>query len=317
MSIVHHRRPTVEQIFERRRLAVGSVLALRARKLGGKVVQILTRTAWGSSWSHPGSGQVRPHARRGVIVHHSVTAEGGDRASVSQILRGIENLDRHTNGWMGSYNYAIDHSGSIYELTGLTTIGTHAARHNTAYWGVCYIGDGRVSFPAAAQQALFELIAWLVAQAGHGLEVLGHGEVNSTACPGPIVQAALRPSGETPPMPENGNPTGLRVDGMLGRKTIAALQERLRELKYYSGPIDGKIDIPISLTVTALQRHLNDNGATPALAIDGAGLVQTGLKTHTIAALQAYLGTPVDGVLSLPSSQAVRALQSRLNEKSL
>jgi len=277
------------------------------------MVEILSRATWGSSWAHPGAGQARPASRQGVIVHHSVTAEGGDRGSVAQILRNIEDLDRHTNRWTGSYNYAIDHSGTIYELTGLTTVGTHAAGHNTAYWGICYIGDGRVSFPEPARRALHELTTWLSTQAGHALTIVGHGQVNNTACPGPLIQAALSAS-SGPSGPAAGENGGLLdVDGALGPRTVSALQERLRSLNYYSGPVDGSLDRPVSLTVKALQRYLNDHGAHPLLAVDGAGLAQNGQRTLTIAALQTFLGTPVDGVLSVPSSEAVRALQARLN----
>jgi len=281
------------------------------------MVEILSRATWGSSWAHPGAGQVRPASRQGVIVHHSVTAEGGDRGSVAQILRNIENLDRHTNRWTGSYNYAIDHSGTIYELTGLATVGTHAAGHNTAYWGICYIGDGRVSFPEPARRALHELTTWLSTQAGHALTIVGHGQVNNTACPGPLVQAALSGlSGSSVPASADGG-APLNVDGALGPKTISALQIQLRIKNYYTGPVDGTLDQPVSLTVKALQKYLNDHGATPVLEIDGAGFTQDGVKTHTIAALQAFLGTPIDGVLSTPSSTAVRALQARLNANAL
>ena len=273
------------------------------------MVQIISRAGWGSTWSHPGAGSVRPADRRGVIIHHSVTAEGGDRASVSSILRQIERLDRDVNKWSGSYNYAVDHSGAVYELTGLSVVGTHASGHNTAYWGVCYIGDGRYSFPKAAGQSIRALITWLESQAGHPLEVLGHGQVNSTECPGPLVRSFLEGDSGC-------GDTGLVADGTLGSQTIRALQDRLRERGYYTGPSDGVLDTPSSATVAALQRYLNDKGANPALIVDGAGLLQTGVTTKTNRALQVYLGTPADGVLDAPVSAAVRRLQARLADGS-
>jgi peptidoglycan hydrolase-like protein with peptidoglycan-binding domain len=103
----------------------------------------------------------------------------------------------------------------------------------------------------------------------------------------------------------------LAADGRLGPDTISRLQERLRTAGLYDGPIDGRIDVPRSATVAALQTYLNAHGAE--LVVDGAGLWQTGKPSATIAALQTWLGTPADGVLDLPTSAAVKALQVRLN----
>jgi hypothetical protein len=50
------------------------------------------------------------------------------------------------------------------------------------------------------------------------------------------------------------------------------------------------------------------------LVVDGQGIYQNGKFYKTVAALQQYLGSPVDGRLSVPKSQAVKALQRRLNE---
>ena len=101
---------------------------------------------------------------------------------------------------------------------------------------------------------------------------------------------------------------GLVVDGVLGPRTISAWQ------RIMGTPVDGRIS-PRSALVRAVQRHLNSKiGA--GLAVDGVGasIRQDGrTRTHTHRALQRYLGTPQDGILSVPASMAVRALQRRLN----
>lgn len=100
----------------------------------------------------------------------------------------------------------------------------------------------------------------------------------------------------------------LAEDGKMGPHTIRRLQQ------YMGTPQDGVISQPPghSSVVSAVQRHLNDViGA--GLVVDGQGIRQGGPATHTQRALQRYLGTTVDGILSSPVSQAVRVLQHKLN----
>lgn len=266
-------------------------------------MDIITRAQWGSGQQVFNAGTVSAAQRVGAVVHHSVTGEGGSRSAVENLLRMIERLDRDTNHWPGTYNFAIDYAGRVYEMSGVDGIGTHTAGHNTAYWGICYIGDGRKAYPEAAQRATSDLITQLTLAARHSLQVLGHRDLNTTECPGALIEATLHAKAI-------GNPP-LAEDGRLGPKTITCLQQWLREKGLYHGPLDGHIDVPHSDTVAALQAYLNGLGAH--LTIDGAGLWQTGRPSATIAALQRWLGTPADGVLDVPTSSAVRALQARLN----
>lgn len=116
----------------------------------------------------------------------------------------------------------------------------------------------------------------------------------------------------TSPVPVAAGPV-LVVDGELGPLTITAWQRRMGTTP------DGVITQPPgrSELVRAVQSYLNANGARDArdlsLVLDGVGICQGGPRYHTTEALQRYLGTPVDGVLSAPISEAVMALQRRLN----
>ncbi|MFG1602837.1 peptidoglycan-binding protein [Actinoplanes sp. NPDC049265] len=111
-----------------------------------------------------------------------------------------------------------------------------------------------------------------------------------------------KPSG---PPASSGGGSALPVDGVLGPKTISRWQ------RVMGTPVDGKIS-PNSELVKAVQRFLNAHGANPKLAVDGKGIAQNGKVTHTIRALQRYLGTPTDGKLDKPSD-CIKALQRRLN----
>jgi GH25 family lysozyme M1 (1,4-beta-N-acetylmuramidase) len=102
---------------------------------------------------------------------------------------------------------------------------------------------------------------------------------------------------------------GLLVDGVLGRYTVTAWQRMMGTVQ------DGVITQPPghSSLVSAVQRKLN-SAINAGLSVDGQGICQDGHSVyHTTRALQRYLSTTQDGVLSLPTSECVKALQRRLN----
>lgn len=103
-------------------------------------------------------------------------------------------------------------------------------------------------------------------------------------------------------------PGGLAVDGQLGPNTIRTWQ------RIMGTPQDGVITQPPghSDLTAAVQRHLNVH-INAGLVVDGQGIEQGGPASHTTRALQRYLGTPQDGVISSPVSDVVKALQGRLN----
>jgi hypothetical protein len=97
----------------------------------------------------------------------------------------------------------------------------------------------------------------------------------------------------------------LIVDGELGPKTISRWQQIMHT------PIDGVIS-PVSNLVMAVQHELNTKVGAD-LSVDGKGIAQDGKVYLTVKALQKYLGTTQDGVMSVPVSQVVEAIQRRLN----
>lgn len=127
---------------------------------------------------------------------------------------------------------------------------------------------------------------------------------------------ASAPAPAPAPAPVATNPAGrplLKVDGFLGSHTITEWQHVM------GTPVDGVISTGPrgSALVIAVQTALVAAGhSVGASGIDGHGIVpNTAVRTRrtdTHAGLQAYLGTPVDGVLDSPST-AVRTLQERLN----
>lgn len=119
-----------------------------------------------------------------------------------------------------------------------------------------------------------------------------------------------RLSDDTPPVVEPSKPVDdgaqLVVDGELGPKTIARWQTVM------GTSVDGIIDSADSELVRAVQRKLKAT-VDHRLVVDGEGIEQDGLRYKTIGALQRYLKSPVDQVMSEGRSEVVAALQRRLN----
>lgn len=158
---------------------------------------------------------------------------------------------------------------------------------------------------------------------------LGHGESDPgrRSDPGPgfnwdlflshyalvLGGAPARPTPTAPVPPASGL---LRVDGWLGPATIREWQADV------GTPVDGVISTgrggsQLTRRVQEILRAAGCHGIDGRrIVVDGVGL-RSNLKgatprTHTTYALQQYLGTVRDGILSSPSG-AVEALQRRLN----
>ncbi|MEV0805721.1 N-acetylmuramoyl-L-alanine amidase [Micromonospora sp. NPDC050200] len=268
-------------------------------------MQIVSRTQWGAR--QPRSvDTVAASRRRRFVVHYSA-------ASPDQTPKIIQAYHMDSRGWSDiGYNFLVDDDGRIYEGRGWDVVGAHAAGYNTESIGVCFIGRDR-SGVVDASPAVRRAIRWLYDEAcrraGRPLTRNGHRDVGSTACPGDELYAWVRagmPVDEPAPAPRPpATPGQLVVDGQLGPKTITRWQQIM------GTPVDGRITEPSAL-VKAVQRHLNAK-IRAGLAVDGVGIRQDGRPYETVRALQRYLATDTDGVMSVPVSAVVKAVQRRLN----
>jgi predicted amino acid racemase len=149
---------------------------------------LIPRRVWGAKPLTAYSNKVPHSYRTGIIIHHSVTPEGTSRQQVQAILRQIDDGDRR-QGYGGiGYNLAVDYAGRIYRARGIGVLGAHAGDANGRNFGVCYIGDGRKRITPEAVRAIRKTVDLLTRKAGHRLTIMGHQDVNATACPGPTIQ---------------------------------------------------------------------------------------------------------------------------------
>ena len=129
----------------------------------------------------------RRTATRQIVVHHS-DSNGGDAAAFHRYH--IEH-----NGWAGvAYHFVILTDGTIEAARPEQTVGGHCLGHNEDTIGVCVVGKLDSAEPTNAQVAsLTALLAWLLDSYGREPEaVVGHRDLNSTACPGRYLYPRLR-----------------------------------------------------------------------------------------------------------------------------
>ncbi|MGI5191704.1 N-acetylmuramoyl-L-alanine amidase [Promicromonospora sp. CA-289599] len=285
---------------------------------------IASRASWGARYPDGDLTLTGPAVE--VFVHHSVTAQLSPDASVAEEaeqMRALESVGQTRFGTGISYNVVVFPSGRAYQGVSWNRRGTHTGGRNSTARSICFAGNYEVSSPTAAQ--ISTAAAIFGAGKGRlwtrGAPLAGHRDVSQTACPGRHLYARLDDirtgSGSTPPSP--GKPAGIRVDGFWGRTTTTRLQQEL------GTPVDGVVssqsiawrddnpglttgwewvfDAQGSRVIATLQRRIGMR----------SGQVDGKIGPQTIRALQDYLGTRVDGVISR-ESRAVMALQRRLND---
>lgn len=277
----------------------------------------VTRSQWGA---RPPSGDRNPLNGKGKgVALHWEGPEMGTRphSECDNLMRSIQAYHMDTQGWSDiAYNLCACAHGYIFEARGkgLGCCANGDYDANRDYPAVCALVGENDPQPPELDRAISDAVAMLRSW-GVGSTLKGHRDFVSTSCPGNAIYNKMK-SGAYGGGSTGGGGGPLDVDGYLGPLTISEWQ------RIMGTPVDGEIWKPSAL-VTAVQQHLNAKAVRckhgDALVVDGLG-IQPNLNsrwpssgyTHTLEALQKYLGTYVDGYLSSPSS-CISALQTRLN----
>lgn len=252
----------------------------------------------------------------GVGIHYSATKQGHTAS--------FENHWKNTRGWItGGYHEVILLNGDVELNYNADTISNGVYGHNSRIYNICYVGDGK---PNAKQlKTLKERANYNRKRFGLSANaVKGHREFSgqSTSCPGLNMgefrksltgstnTSTSKPKPQKPP--KTNAKANLIVDGKWGKGTTRALQRSL------GTPVDGIISKqPRNSVSTSLYGgtvHFGNGGSNVIVALQKKIKVNADgkLGPATVRALQKYLGTVQDGVLSRPSV-VVKELQRRLN----
>jgi flagellar hook assembly protein FlgD len=180
---------------------------------------IVTRAEWGAdeSW-RTGTPDYAPV--RMAIVHHTVNANDYTKDQAPGLVRGIYYYHTKSEGFRDiGYNFLIDRYGTIYEgrYGGMTSgvVGAQTLGFNTGTTGISIIGNFEIAQPTSASLTALEyLLAWKLDvhhidptstvsmvvgatdkfKAGQTVRVpaiVGHRDLNFTACPGDYLYAQL------------------------------------------------------------------------------------------------------------------------------
>ena len=188
---------------------------------------IISRGGWGAdeSWRSfaPGCDGTPTYADsvKYAIVHHTVTSNNYSPADSAAIVRGIYFFHTHTNGWCDiGYNFLVDRFGQVFEgrAGGITSavLGAHAGGFNTQHRRRvdrrlrehgCARGDvQRVALAAGVEARLprrrargddhrhrrsFDAARYPPGTPVAVNTIIGHRDVDSTACPGDVGYAML------------------------------------------------------------------------------------------------------------------------------
>jgi peptidoglycan hydrolase-like protein with peptidoglycan-binding domain len=206
-------------------------------------------------------------AIRNIAIHHSATTSGSAEAFARYHVNQL--------GWPGiGYHYVVDRDGSISRCHDLEVVSYHVGNSNGFAVGICMVGDFRTqSLPEVQRQATLDLTRSLMAELNIPVEnVWGHIEFPKYAwkpCPSISMQSFrnwLREAGAEltgRPAPTATYVAGVRQRSILTRgdqgDDIKALQERLEELKFQPGPIDGIFGPQTADAVMRFQRAASIN----------------------------------------------------------
>ena len=112
-----------------------------------------------------------------IVIHHTASAADITVEDIHQMHLG--------NGWTGAgYHIIMTPDGAAHEGRPVDCTGAHCYEYNSRSVGVNLVGNFEMYPPTDAQiETLKEVLRWLKSKYGD-IEIGGHYEYNSTACPG-------------------------------------------------------------------------------------------------------------------------------------
>ncbi|GGO23801.1 hypothetical protein GCM10010116_47880 [Microbispora rosea subsp. aerata] len=227
---------------------------------GPRRPRVYTRSDWKAA-PPKSKAEVLDRAPDRLVVHHTATSNTGptDLEAAFRLSRTIQRYHMKHNGWEDiGEQFTVSRGGYIMEgrnrslpavEAGKHVMGAQAANHNNHTLGIETEGTYTSVLPPARQlSALTQLLAWLcdVYDLDPHKAIIGHRDLNRTACPGDRLYAHLpklrddvarrlgdRGSGRDEPPP----PRLALPDGSYGNAPL------IGDLPYEHGPAVGPHDL--------------------------------------------------------------------------
>ncbi|MFE1358866.1 peptidoglycan recognition protein family protein [Streptomyces harbinensis] len=165
-------------------------------------MQLISRAAWGAPATSPAAAL--PSAR-GVAVHYLGTRYDSrphsQCAAMVRSIRASHLANKQENYSDIAYNYLVCEHGAVFEGRGAgrRSGANGGTTQNSAYYAVCALHGTSGQPSDALLRGLAEAIAHLQ-QHGAGREVVCHGDLTATACPGGPLTSWVRAGHPLPPI---------------------------------------------------------------------------------------------------------------------
>lgn len=187
-------------------------------------MQLISRAAWGAPATSPAAAL--PSAR-GVAVHYLGTKyDSRPHEQCAAMVRSIRSshLANKAEGYLDiAYNYLVCEHGAVFEGRGAgrRSGANGGTTQNSAYYAVCALHGTSGQPSDALLRGLAEAIAHLQ-QHGAGREVVCHGDLTATACPGGPLTSWVRAGHPLPEVKPGGSARHTVVRG----ETLTAIARR-------------------------------------------------------------------------------------------
>ena len=121
-----------------------------------------------------------------IVIHHTASTRDMTVQEIHQL-----HLNQGEN-WKGiGYHFYIDKQGIIWRGRPEEMSGSHALDYNFVSLGICLSGNFEIEKPTDNQlKSLSELLQHLKQKYGN-VQVVGHRDLNATACPGKNLYSKL------------------------------------------------------------------------------------------------------------------------------
>lgn len=230
-------------------------------------MKLVNRKSWGSVSVSGIPTNITPEFG-GIAIHYvggSGKIQSMPHSKCANIVRRIQHDHIHGNGWVDiAYNFLVCPHGYVFEGRGLNK--RSAANGNTSgnqyYYAVCgLINEGETPTDEMLK-AIKEACQYLRTKGHAADKVLGHKNLTSTSCPGPLYTFVQKGTFARPSVSEDNSYPGYLIKLGSTGPLVGKIQNRLNVLVKSTLRIDRDFGAETEKAVKKLQKQAK-------LSVDG------------------------------------------------
>lgn len=245
---------------------------------------IISRSGWEARPPKKPFTKLKRWRIKGIVLHHSGVKNGPTGVGA---VKQYERFHMDSRGWNAiAYNWLVDEKGVVYEGRGPGIQSGATKGWNSRTESICYTGWGAAKVGNGALVSIKALVNDIQGRYDHGLWVKGHRDLGNSSCPGNWLYDWLRAGmsvdeGDWAQIDWASITAHLdKLKGVVSHsplsvrhrsrgEAVRAVQERLTDLGYEAGGIDGIFGRNTAKAVKEFQKKFG------FLKVDGVVGVQT------------------------------------------